>query len=315
MAKLLTDNKISFEIERIIIEATEQIVLIAPCMKLHHRYIAALRNQKVNPKLEVIVVFGKNENKFSQGTSQEDIDFFKDFPNVQIRHEKRLNTKYYANENTGVLTSMDLLGSSQDHNIESGVMVTTKNLIGNIASGIKENFDLQTNEYFQQVIKQSELLFHKIPQFSGGVFGTGLSKKYLNSKVEVDILAGFFSATENANLPMEEKPTPVETKAPQPEEKKPLHEEITPLPEEKINFQEEPRPVRHGYCIRTGIEIPFNPQMPFSGESYRNWATSGNEYHPENYCHYSGERSYGETCHANPIMRKNWDKARTDFGF
>ena len=51
-----------------------------------------------------------------------------------------------------------------------------------------------------------------------------------------------------------------------------------------------------GYCIRTGIEIPFNLEKLLCFEAYQKWSEFGNLDFPENFCHYSGEPSYGKTC-------------------
>lgn len=71
----------------------------------------------------------------------------------------------------------------------------------------------------------------------------------------------------------------------------------------------------YGYCIRTGESIDFNPARPFSVKAYKSWVQFGNKKYKENYCHYSGEKSYGETSFAKPILRKNWDKAKRMFNF
>ena len=55
--------------------------------------------------------------------------FFKEFPNIQIRYEKKLHAKYYSNESAAILTSMNLYSYSQDNNIEAGVL-TKSGLLG-----------------------------------------------------------------------------------------------------------------------------------------------------------------------------------------
>lgn len=71
----------------------------------------------------------------------------------------------------------------------------------------------------------------------------------------------------------------------------------------------------HGYCIRTGIPIPFNPEKPLCYEAYLKWDEYGNLDYPEQYCHFSGEPSHGETSFAFPILNKNWKKAKQLHGF
>ncbi len=69
----------------------------------------------------------------------------------------------------------------------------------------------------------------------------------------------------------------------------------------------------HGYCIRTGVEIPFNVEKPFSASAYKLWAKYGDMDYPEKYCHFSGEPSDGETSFNKPILKKNWKKAKERF--
>lgn len=113
----------------------------------------------------------------SKSMKQEDFNFFKEFPNIQIRYERRLHAKYYANETSAILSSMNLYTYSQDNNIEAGVM--TKSIpMGELASTFigEDGFDKQALSYFTRVIEQSDLLFHKTPQYDKGTFGSGLNK-------------------------------------------------------------------------------------------------------------------------------------------
>ena len=65
-----------------------------------------------------------------------------------------------------------------------------------------------------------------------------------------------------------------------------------------------------GYCIRTGNKIPFNLAKPMSYEAFTIWNQFGDPNYEENFCHFSGEPSYGETCYSKPILGKNWKKAK-----
>ncbi len=68
-----------------------------------------------------------------------------------------------------------------------------------------------------------------------------------------------------------------------------------------------------GYCIRTGVEIPFNVEKPMSYDAYKSWSKFGDPDYSEKYCHFSGEQSNGETSVSKPIMKKNWKKAKEIF--
>jgi len=195
MAKFLTGNELNSDLEKLLEKAEQQIILISPYIKLHDRYASVLRTKMNNPKIKIIVVFGKNEEDFSRSMKQDDFNFFKEFPNIEIRYERRLHAKYYASESSAILTSMNLYNFSQDNNIEAGVM-TKATLLSNIAGNFLTNvtgedgFDKTAWTYFSRVIDQSDLLFKKNPEYESTNFG--LSKKYTNSKTEIDKLTDFF---------------------------------------------------------------------------------------------------------------------------
>jgi len=70
----------------------------------------------------------------------------------------------------------------------------------------------------------------------------------------------------------------------------------------------------NGYCIRTGISIPFNIEKPMSYDAYKIWSKNNDPDFAEKYCHFSGESSNGETSVSHPILKKNWKKAKETFG-
>ena len=69
-----------------------------------------------------------------------------------------------------------------------------------------------------------------------------------------------------------------------------------------------------GYCIRTGVEIPFDIEKPMCKEAYKSWNKYGDPDYPEKFCHFSGEPSNGETSMSKPILKKNWKKAKELIG-
>jgi hypothetical protein len=292
MAKFLSGNELNSELEKILLNASDEIILISPYIKLHERYIRALRPHKENPKLKITIVFGKNEEDISKSMGLMDFNFFKEFPNINIRYEKSLHAKYYANESIGILTSMNLHSYSQDNNVEAGVM-TNFSFLGNIANKMwsgESSLDSQTFNFFLQVIELSEPLFTKTPQYENGFLG--ITSKYKNSTVELDNLTEFFNDRnkyEKAKITVTKESTNLA---------------ISPISKGKI---------KTGYCIRTGIEIPFNIEKPLSYDAYKEWNKQGNKDSIEKFCHFSGEASNGETSVSKPILKKNWSKAKTEF--
>ncbi|MDR0927796.1 MAG: phospholipase D family protein [Ignavibacteria bacterium] len=68
-----------------------------------------------------------------------------------------------------------------------------------------------------------------------------------------------------------------------------------------------------GYCISTRQPIPFNIDMPFSDEAYKKWLELEEVDHPENFCHFTGEQSNGETSMRRPILNKYYYKAKKKY--
>lgn len=178
MIKFLKAFELNTAIEKLLREANRNLWLISPYIKLHHRYRDVLKTQLHNDKLELILVFGKNDTDMQKSLPKEELDFFIQFPNIEIRYEKRLHAKFYVNDYMSILTSMNLYDFSQDNNIEAGILLETPiiNLIS--SSNSTEN---EAISYFGEVIENSELLFKKEPQYSSGVFGIG--KRYEKSIV------------------------------------------------------------------------------------------------------------------------------------
>ncbi|MBN8693011.1 MAG: phospholipase D family protein [Bacteroidetes bacterium] len=169
MAKFLKGNELNTEVGKIFENAEQKLILISPYIKLHHRYADELKSKVKNDDLEIIIVFGKNEQDITKSLTAADLDFFKQFPKIEIRYEKRLHAKFYANESSQIITSMNLYDFSQDENIEVGVK-TEYSLLSNFTSTViigEKNLDQDAWDYFGKVIENSELLFKNVPEYEG----------------------------------------------------------------------------------------------------------------------------------------------------
>lgn len=174
---------------------------------------------------------------------------------------------------------MNLYSFSQDNNIEAGIIVNTSSLATSlIIGGNNDNIDEEAWKYFKRVIQQSELLFKKSPEFESTMLG--LSKKFKRSITQIDELTKFFS------------------------------EKTKNKPIQKVEVKK-----TFGYCIRTGKQIPFNLEKPLSETAFKIWNNYKDYSYPEQYCHFSGEISNGETSVGKPILRKNWNEAKKIYAF
>lgn len=189
MATFLQGSELNSEIEKLIKNSNTELILISPYIKLHDRFKDELKSKKVDDNLKITVVFGKNEEEPSKSILNADLEFLKQFPNIEIRHEKRLHAKYYANESTQILSSMNLYDYSQDKNIEAGIKSEFKIL------GSTLEDDMQ--EYFDDVIERSDLLFRKIPNYEIAL--GGLKKKYKDSEIQVDKIEEFIKPLKSIN--------------------------------------------------------------------------------------------------------------------
>ncbi len=73
--------------------------------------------------------------------------------------------------------------------------------------------------------------------------------------------------------------------------------------------------IETGFCIRTGIPIPFNIEKPLCYEAFKSWNKYGDPDYEEKFCHFSGEPTYGATSVSRPVLNKNWKKAKQLFEF
>ncbi|SFD28322.1 hypothetical protein [Algibacter pectinivorans] len=147
----------------------------------------------------------------------------------------------------------------------------------------------------------------------------GLSKNYLRSEVLLDLFDSFdpnkrgyervvYQDIDVISLEDKEVVPVLKTRSEKRLEKDQKPDFGKKLKKEKL-FTESKKP-KVGYCIRTGEEIPFNPERPFSYNAYRSWVQFENYDFPEKYCHETGKASNGKTSMANPILKNSYSSWR-----
>lgn len=288
MNKFVQGSELNFALERLIKNANETLLLISPYIKLHSRIRDQLKLKKNFPELKISIVYGKSE-KGANRICEEDLKLFRELPNIEICYEKNLHAKYYANENEGLITSMNLYDFSQNNNIEVGVLSDVPNRVLSGINNIVGNADVDGEAYlfFSDVLSNAYPVFRKKAEFEKKLLG--FKTNYTGSVIEIDVIDHYHDNKKEQFVGFKSYQKP-------------------PL-EQKIVAQQ------MGFCIRYGDKIPFNISKPYCEKAYNSWAKFGNDEYPEKFCHFTGEKTDGFTCYANPILKKNWREAKRTFNF
>ena len=185
MPKLLNRFEVARELQTIILETEYYLILISPYFKLNDQLRIDLSTLKNKKDFELIVVYGKNEEDKRKSLSDEDMDFFKSFNNVEIRYHKRLHAKIYVNEEKCLMTSLNLHDYSLRENIEFGVLTKTKGIASKMLSGlanfvvkgaIPDSLDQEAYDFAEYIIEKSTLEFDKQQKVKKNFFGLFESK-------------------------------------------------------------------------------------------------------------------------------------------
>ncbi len=115
-AEFLSSVGTSYQIDRLISEATSEIVFFVPVMKLHESVILKFL-QADQRNVRITVLFGKERNQI-RGQR-----WYKEFKNLRILYHDKLNTFFYRNEKEMILTSMGLSDLSGNLRADMGLLI------------------------------------------------------------------------------------------------------------------------------------------------------------------------------------------------
>ena len=284
MSKFITGKELQDEVYDIIWDAKEVILIVSPFIKLDEYFKELFDKHLNNPKIHLLVVFGKNQKNISKSLSIDDLGYFKKFLNVSIVYVPNLHAKYYANESKGVVTSINLYDASFKNNIAFGIFSEV-----NFLNAFTKTTDHHAWEKSWEIAENSEAVFIKRPVFEKNLLSALIGKNYIKSEILHDTTEKSYSLYGSSKTSIRK---------------------ITDFPEELIlGSSDKERPVREqdlkeiqGFCIRTGTPIPFNLKKPFSEQAYKSWVYYKNVNFPEKYCHKTGKESYGKTSMHKPTL-------------
>ena len=285
MSKFLTGKGLEAAIYDIIWETKNILMIVSPFIKLDNYFKELFDKHENNPNIHLILVFGKNEKAVKKSMSKDDFDYFKKFLNVSIIYVPNLHAKYYGNESKGIITSINLYDYSFKNNIEFGVYSEQS-----LLNRFKQSTDNEAWDECMEIAENNEIVFIKRPVYQTKKILINLGKNYIKSNILFDSTDKFYGFRKNK----------LDTK-----------KRLNDFPDElELDSITSDRPERikegikskNGFCIRSGIEMPFNPKQPMTKMSWKVWNKFGDVDYPEQYCHKTGVKTHGKTSMRSPIL-------------
>ncbi len=117
MAKFLNTSATNYFLEELIKTAQDRLILISPFLKLNDR-VKELLEDKNRLKIDVRIIYGKNE------LQNDEISWLSELTFIRTSFCKNLHAKCYLNEESCIITSLNLYEFSQVNNNEMGVYVS-----------------------------------------------------------------------------------------------------------------------------------------------------------------------------------------------
>ena len=145
MAKFLTTTGTSSAIEKIILKAADQLVIVTPYLKLN-KHIEQRLSDASKRGVNMKIIYGKKELAHDQ------IAFLKQLEYLDLLYCENLHAKCYYNETTMVMTSMNLYEYSEKNNREIGAQFD-----------VKEDYHLfrDAREEIESIISASKIIKNK----------------------------------------------------------------------------------------------------------------------------------------------------------
>ncbi|WP_405352262.1 phospholipase D family protein [Nonlabens sp. Asnod3-H03] len=316
MSTFLTGDELNDAIDDVIINTKKFLFITSPYIKLDDHFKERLEILKKNREIYIHILFGKNESNIRNSFNRNDLDFFKEFKNISIIYEPKLHAKAYRNESEGVITSMNLYDYSAENNVEFGVYFKQGSLTDNLYRDLKETH--------YEILEGAHCIYIRRPIYKKAVFG--LIKKAISSEILLDKtkLTSINSRSYEQviyhtinverifeNDLVESLKSRSEKKQEEDLKKRDANTGKPKMWGTKHNTENQQKV---GYCIRTGVEIDYNPKRPMSYDAYKVWVEYANFDFNESYCHQTGERSGKKTSMRKPILNSNYENKEIIIG-
>ena len=144
MVEFLETTLVSAELRKLISKSKQRIYLISPYLQISKNLKILIQQvDQTVPDIVIKVVCRKDK------ISADDLRFLQTLKNANISALENLHAKCYLNEETAIITSMNLYQYSQENNWEMGIKIEKK-----------DDLELYSNifSYVQNILSASEVI-------------------------------------------------------------------------------------------------------------------------------------------------------------
>jgi len=155
MVTFLKTSGITHEIEELISNAKQRLYLITPYLQISPLIRPLIRDLVLKiPTIDIIVVCRSDK------INAEDMEFLQSLKSVKIWALDNLHAKCYLNEDTAILSSMNLYQYSERNNYEMGVKIQRNSSDEGVYRELTEYIDILLRESVKYEIKRVEKESH-----------------------------------------------------------------------------------------------------------------------------------------------------------
>jgi len=126
MVEFLDTNATSSELSKMISRSKEKLHVVSPYLQMSDRIKILIQQvEKASPKIDIKILYRSDKDS---KINDKDMDFLlNQLNNANIYALDNLHAKCYLNEDTAIITSMNLYQHSQENNWEMGIKIDKSN--------------------------------------------------------------------------------------------------------------------------------------------------------------------------------------------
>jgi phosphatidylserine/phosphatidylglycerophosphate/cardiolipin synthase-like enzyme len=126
MVEFLDTNATSSELSKMISRSKEKLYMVSPYLQMSDKIkILIQQAEKASPKIDIKILYRSDKDS---KLNVKDMNFLlKQLNNANIYALDNLHAKCYLNEDTAIITSMNLYQHSQENNWEMGIKIDKSN--------------------------------------------------------------------------------------------------------------------------------------------------------------------------------------------